>query len=222
MNDSTTVLSVDHVSHVYESRGRSIPVLRNVSLQVSASQFVAVGGESGSGKTTLLLACGAMQRPTAGTVKLNGHDLFALSAAQRTSYRANNIGYLFQTLELVPYLNLIDNVRMAHGVTRRSAISWLEKLGLGDRMTHKPELLSHGQRQRAALARALAHSPDLVIADEPTGNLDEKNSRLVFETLREFSVGGGAVLVATHESSIEAFADMVVSIEDLVQAGAER
>ena len=106
----------------------------------------------------------------------------------------------------------------AHEVSRESAISWLDKLGLVDRLTHKPESLSHGQRQRVALARALAHQPDLVIADEPTGNLDEKNSRLVFQTLREFAAEGGSVLVATHEANVDSFADQVVCIDDLMPA----
>ncbi len=223
MSNSTTVLEIDRLSHVYPTRGRAVQVLNQISFEVAASSILAVRGESGSGKTTLLMACGAMQRPTSGVVKLNGQDLFALTARQRARYRANHIGYLFQTLELVPYLNLVDNLRMARGVTRLCAISWLEKLGLGERTSHKPEMLSHGQRQRAALARALAHEPALLIADEPTGNLDEKNSQLVFETMRAYADGGGAVLVATHESRVEEVADQVLEIKDgvLVSKGRE-
>ena len=214
MNSSNAVLVVDQLSHVYQSQGGSVSVLNDISFEVGLSQMVAVRGESGSGKTTLLLACGAMQPPTSGVIELNGHNLYAMSSAQRTKFRAAHIGYLFQTLELVPYLNLIDNVRLADGVTRLDANKWLDRLGLADRILHKPESLSHGQRQRAALARALAHQPDLVIADEPTGNLDEKNSQLVFETLREFADAGGAVLVATHESKVESYADTVIAISN--------
>lgn len=212
MEDSQNVLSVSQLCHEYQASGQSLRVLNDISFDIPKSQMMAVRGDSGSGKTTLLLACGAMQKPTAGQVKLNGQDLFSLSPINRAKFRAIHIGYLFQNLELIPYLDLVDNVRMSHGVSRAVAISWLEKLGLGERLKHKPESLSHGQRQRAALARALAHQPDLVIADEPTGNLDETNSQLVFKTLREFADGGGAVLVATHEPNVESIADSVLNI----------
>ena len=209
MNDTPSVLSVDQLGHVYRSGSRVLTALENVSLGVSAKQIVAVQGESGSGKTTLLLACGGMQVPTSGSVFLNGQSLFDMSVMQRLAFRAQNIGYLFQTLELVPYLNLIDNVRMSHGVSKQTAEAILAKLGLADRVLHKPESLSHGQRQRAALARALAHQPKLVVADEPTGNLDARNSDLVMETLREFADQGGAVLIATHDPGVKSVADEV-------------
>jgi len=175
--------------------------------------MVAVQGESGSGKTTLLLACGAMQKPTSGKVLLNQRDVFDLTPAARSQFRASQIGYLFQTLQLVPYLNVLDNVRIVKGVTAGTAKQWLERLGLDDRLHHKPDALSHGQRQRVALARAIAHRPALVIADEPTGNLDGKNARLVFDSLREFADGGGAVLIAAHEPAIADFADRILHIK---------
>lgn len=212
MSDSKAVLSVDHLGHVYQSGRRSLVALDDISFEVLPSQMVAIQGDSGSGKTTMLLACGGMQPPTSGSVLLNGQDLYAIPTLQRSAYRAQHVGYLFQTLELIPYLNLTDNVRMANGVSRKTAESILERLGLADRWFHKPDSLSHGQRQRAALARALAHRPSLVVADEPTGNLDARNTTLVMETLRQFANDGGAVLVATHDQSVESFADQVLQI----------
>lgn len=221
MRESNAALSVEQLGHTYRSGKRSLVALEDISFEVLPSQMVAVQGESGSGKTTLLLACGGMQPPTDGRVSLDGQDLYALSASQRSVYRAQHIGYLFQTLELIPYLNLIDNVRMAHGVSRATAESMLERLGLADRMLHKPESLSHGQRQRAALVRALAHRPSLVVADEPTGNLDARNSTLVMETLREFANQGGAVLIATHDKSVKMFADRVLEISATTLVGVQ-
>ncbi len=209
----TNILQVENLKHCYTSRRRVVDVFDKLNLIVPPGKMVAVTGESGCGKTTLLLDCGAMQRPTSGKVQIVGDDILGMGPAARANFRAEKIGYVFQTLELVPYLNLIDNLRMVRGVSAREACVWLERLGLGERKYHKPESLSHGQRQRAALARAIAHQPRLVIADEPTGNLDNKNSALVFQTLREFADKGGGVLVATHDPTIESFADEIHKLE---------
>jgi putative ABC transport system ATP-binding protein len=208
-----TILQVENLGHRYASGGKSLEVLREVNLEIRATQLVAVQGESGCGKTTLLLACGAMQKPTAGRVKIDQQNVYELSTSARSQFRARKIGYLFQTLQLIPYLTLLNNIRIVQGVSSETAKQWLDRLGLADRMHHKPEALSHGQRQRAALARAIAHQPALVIADEPTGNLDEKHSQMVFETLREFANNGGAVLIATHDAQIPSYADQVHRIE---------
>ena len=175
--------------------------------------MVAIQGKSGSGKTTLLLACGAMQKPSDGTVKICGQNVFELTSSIRSQYRASQIGYLFQTLQLVPYLNVLDNVRIVKGVSTSEAKQLLAKLGVDDRLQHKPESISHGQRQRVALARAIAHRPALLIADEPTGNLDAENTQLVFETLREFADDGGAVLIASHDPTVQKFADRLLQLE---------
>ncbi len=207
------VLQVESLAHCYTANGKQLQVLRDVNFSIARSKMVAVQGESGSGKTTLLLACGAMQKPTSGKVLINQRDVFDLTPAVRSQFRASQIGYLFQTLQLVPYLNVLDNVRIVKGVTAGTAKQWLERLGLDDRLNHKPDALSHGQRQRVALARAIAHRPALVIADEPTGNLDGKNTRLVFDSLREFADDGGAVLIAAHEPAIADFADRILHIK---------
>ncbi len=207
------ILQVENLNHTYVVGSRELAVLHHANLELAASKVIAVQGESGSGKTTLLLACGAMQKPTSGRVKINQQDVFEMSAAGRNQYRANKIGYLFQTLQLVPYLNVLDNIRIVKGVSADTAMIWLKRLGLQDRLKHKPESLSHGQRQRVALARAIAHNPSLIIADEPTGNLDPKNAQLVFETLRHFADEGGAVLIASHDPTVESFANEMLYLE---------
>lgn len=205
------ILQITDLNHRYSPS--SDWVLRDICLHIDANEIVALFGESGSGKTTLLLAAGVMQRPNAGSVMINDRDVFQMSRAEQNRVRSSQIGYLFQTLQLVPYLNVLENVQAVQGVSREDARQWLARLGLSERLSHKPNALSQGERQRVALARAMVHRPALLIADEPTGNLDQRNSNLVLTALRDFANSGGAVLVATHDSMIESFADRVVELD---------
>ena len=209
---SEQVLVATDLGHCYRSRLGDVKLFEGLEFAILKSQIVAVRGESGSGKTTLLLACGGMRAPTRGKICIDEQNLFELSSASRVAFRARKLGYVFQTLELVPYLNVIENVKLAYGVDTKQARHWLERLGLSQRMGHKPEALSHGERQRVALARALAHDPVLVICDEPTGNLDDTNSQIVYDSLKQFADAGGAVLVASHDAGIESLADQVLRL----------
>ena len=222
MDNSPPLLVVNDLGHTFSNRGHEIRVFEKCSFEIAPTEFVAVQGASGSGKTTLLLACGGMLAPSFGEIYFQGKNWFSLPSSRRTRMRASSIGYLFQTLELVPYLDLTSNVKIATGVSNSVANQWLDRLGLGDRCQSYPRELSHGQRQRVALARAIAHQPALVIADEPTGNLDNLNSDMVFSVLREYTQDGGAVLIATHETTPTTFADLVIDIEnfDLMKAKA--
>ena len=214
MKKSNVVLTVDKLCHTYRTATRKVEVFSDVGFEVCLNSMMVVTGESGSGKSTLLLACGAMQEPSSGNVTLEGIDMFSLSTRERSKVRSQRIGFMFQTLELVPYLSVLQNVMLAPGASAASAKKVLEEVGLDDRLHHKPESLSHGQRQRAALARAIVHRPALLIADEPTGNLDEKNTLMVFKTLRSFADQGGAVLVATHEANIQEYVDDAISLDN--------
>ena len=218
MNKSNVVLTVDKLCHTYRTATRKVEVFRDLGFEVCSNSMMVVTGASGSGKSTLLLACGAMQEPSSGNVTLEGIDMFSLSTRERSKVRSQRIGFMFQTLELVPYLNVLQNVMLSPGANAASAKKVLEEVGLDDRLHHKPEALSHGQRQRAALARAIVHRPALLIADEPTGNLDEKNTSMVFETLRKFADQGGAVLVATHEANIQEYVDGAISLDKNVDS----
>ena len=183
----------------YRVGGQPVLALGLSNLQVEAEELLVIRGSSGAGKTTLLTILGGMLTPTCGSLQIAGQDLLSLSATQRASFRASHIGFVFQSMHLLPYLNLLENVKLGGGA-HKQALHLLEQLGLSHRLTHRPAQLSVGERQRGALARALVHEPKLVLADEPTGNLDPENATQVLQTLDHFRRQGGAVVMATHSA----------------------
>jgi len=211
------MLELRDVSKLYRRGDGTVTALRDVSLKLGAGDFLAVQGHSGSGKTTLLLAAGALLAPDAGTVLLAGQDPYALSPDTRAAVRATTIGFVFQQFHLVPYLSVRENVLApslaveADGAPGR-ADELIERFGLTDRIDHLPAELSTGERQRVALARALLNRPKLLLADEPTGNLDDVSARTVLGALAEFADAGGAVLLVTHHHDAAAAAQRVVRL----------
>lgn len=201
----TEVLRVEQVAKSYRRRGReTVDVLRGVNLRLREGEIRFVYGPSGSGKSTLLLCSGGLLRPDAGKVAISGEDLYALDTEERAAVRARQVGFVFQQFHLVPFLNVLDNVLAPalagfDGDPRPRAEALIERYGLAHRRDHPPSELSIGERQRTALARAMLHNPRLLLADEPTGNLDAENGRLVMDSLAEFAASGGSVLVVTHE-----------------------
>jgi putative ABC transport system ATP-binding protein len=186
----------EQVSLTYGASNAPVKALDRVDLALAAGQFVVIRGPSGCGKTTLLLAAGGMLRPSQGRVALGGQDLYRLTGGERARVRARDIGFVFQMFHLAPYLDVLENVMLSAGAgdRRRRAVrarELLDELGLSSRLRHKPAQLSTGERQRTALARALLNEPKVVLADEPTGNLDPENSTVVFEHLRIFHRTGG-------------------------------
>lgn len=210
------MIRLDGVSKHYGSGDDQVRALDGVSIEVGAGEFVAVRGASGSGKSTLLLAIGGMIRPSAGVVELEGRDLYAISGRQRARIRSERIGFVFQMFHLVPYLTALENVLIntlaGAAVTRADAVAALENLEMGDRLTHRPSELSAGERQRVALARALIKRPDILLADEPTGNLDPENSRQVMSHFAEFHAAGGTVIIVTHEPIVEEYAQRTLRL----------
>ena len=211
------MLELRHVSKVYHRPEGAVGALQDVCLTVAAGDFLAVQGHSGSGKTTLLLAAGALLAPDDGNVLLAGEDPYALSPDRRASLRAREIGFVFQQFHLVPYLSVRENVLApslavsGNGSSER-ADELIERFGLTDRVAHVPGELSTGERQRVALARALLNRPKLLLADEPTGNLDEVNAKVVLEAMAEFAAAGGAVLLVTHDDKAAAAAQRTVRL----------
>jgi putative ABC transport system ATP-binding protein len=200
------MLLLENVSKHYARRGRTVEALRPTTLHVAAGEFVAVIGPSGSGKTTLLSILGGMLAPTSGEVWLEGKSVYKLPLRERTRLRRERIGFVFQTFNLVPYLTALENVQVplflagiAPCEQQRRAKALLERLGLADRLTHRPAELSVGQQQRVALARTLANDPALILADEPTGNLDPGTRSQVLELLAEFYREGRTVVMVTHD-----------------------
>jgi ABC-type lipoprotein export system ATPase subunit len=210
------MLHCEQVSKVYRPAKGGVRSLDGVELEVRRGEFVCVRGPSGCGKTTLLLTLGAMLRPTSGQVRVAGQELYALSPRQRARFRAANLGFVFQMFHLVPYLSALDNVLLAarrkRGALQDQAKGLLAQLGLAARQHHRPADLSAGERQRTALARALLNHPPVILADEPTGNLDPESAGEVFKHLKTFQQSGGTVLVVTHGATAEQFADRVVEM----------
>jgi putative ABC transport system ATP-binding protein len=214
----TVMLDIRQVRKTYRRGGDVVTALENVTLSVRAGELVAVRGASGSGKTTLLLSAGGLLRPDAGAVVVAGQDLYALSDEARARFRASTIGFVFQQFHLVPFLKVIDNVlspALAQPLpdARARAEDLLQRFGLWSRRLHVPAELSTGERQRTALARALLSRPRLLLADEPTGNLDDENGRIVLEHLSDCARRGAAVLLVTHDANAAERADRTIHLE---------
>lgn len=218
------ILQVEHLRKTYLLGKTIIPVLRDVSLAVRAGEIIAVIGASGSGKSTLLHILGALEVPSGGIVQFEGQNLYELSGEKRTVLRARRIGFVFQFYHLLPELDLLENV-MLPALTGRSgqpastaitrARSLLQAVGLAERARHLPMELSGGEQQRGALARALMNQPDLVLADEPTGNLDSLTGQQVLEFLFALTRGQGRTLIlATHNSAVSRLCDRVLELKD--------
>jgi putative ABC transport system ATP-binding protein len=212
------MIRLENVSKVYRGKMGEVRALDDVSLSVERGEFVVVRGASGSGKSTLLLTIGGLIRPTRGSVLVNGRELYGLSWGEQARLRAEKIGFVFQMFHLLAYLNVLDNVLVpamtGMGQDKRDrARDLLEKLQMSERAQHKPSQLSTGERQRVAIARALLNEPELILADEPTGNLDPDNAARVLGYLSDFHKDGGTVLLVTHERAAEEYAQRVVLLD---------
>ncbi len=208
------MIHLDKVSKIFGSPPKQVEALKNIDLHVNKGEFIIIRGPSGSGKTTLLLCIGGMLQPSSGVVNVENKDIYLLNEFERTKFRASNIGFVFQMFYLIPYLNVVENIMLAAGLgsngpRQRKASELADQLGLSDRILHKPSELSAGERQRVALARALIHQPKMILADEPTGNLDPDNSREVIRILKEYHQTGGTVIFVTHGKDADQFADRI-------------
>lgn len=199
-----------------------LQVLKGIDLTVERGEIISIVGPSGAGKTTLLQIMGSLDRPDSGTVSYDGTDIFSMSEKQKARFRNANIGFVFQFHQLLPEFTIAENVAMPAligGMSRSKALArakeLLDYLGLGDRISHKPSQLSGGERQRGAVARALVNSPDVVLADEPSGSLDSVNRqelhRLFFDLRRDM---GQTFVIVTHDESLAAMADRTVAMHD--------
>ncbi|MEI7905173.1 MAG: ABC transporter ATP-binding protein [Candidatus Firestonebacteria bacterium] len=201
------ILEIKNITKTYEKGAEKILALDRFSLKMKPKDFVVVQGESGCGKTTLLLICGGLLCPDSGSVKLGGEEIYSLPAEKRAALRAAKVGFVFQQFNLIPYLTVQENIisaslSSAHKPGKERAAELIKYLGLLKRAGHYPSELSTGERQRTALARAVFNKPELIFADEPTGNLDEKNAEKTVAFLKEFAGLGGAVIFVTHSRRI--------------------
>ena len=219
---SNVVLQADAVEKSYFLGGKELAVLQGVSLELQAGEFVALQGASGSGKSTLLQLLGGLDRPTAGAIRFGGEPLRVQTPAQSADFRGSHVGFVFQAYHLLPDLDALENVQLPAQVLRRPqaeseqrARELLDIVGLSDRMDHRPSELSGGEQQRVAIARALMNKPEIVLADEPTGNLDTGTESEIIDLLKRMHAERQlTLLVATHDETVARAAQRVVHLND--------
>ncbi|MDX9754232.1 MAG: ABC transporter ATP-binding protein [bacterium] len=208
------MIRVEQLCKTYLTKQGPLYALQDINLTIGLGEFVVVRGPSGCGKSTLLLILGGMLRPSAGEIWMRDRSLYSLSRAERARFRATEVGFVFQMFHLVPYLTILENVKLPlhPGTTTEpgKAQQLLMDLGLGDRLTHRPAELSAGEKQRVALARAMINQPSLILADEPTGNLDPQHAADVLAHLRAYQRQGGTVVMVTHGVQADAMADRII------------
>jgi putative ABC transport system ATP-binding protein len=215
------IINIENLEKTYELGSIQIKALRGVSLQMEDNEFVAIMGPSGSGKSTMMNLIGCLDTPTSGTYLLRDQDVSKMDSDQLAEIRNQEIGFVFQTFNLLPRANILHNVELPliySGIStserKKLAEEAIEKVGLADRIKHKPNELSGGQRQRVAIARALVNKPSIILADEPTGNLDSKTGEEIMKILDQLHDAGNTIILVTHEDNIAEYAHRVVSLKD--------
>ena len=215
------IIKTNALSKIYKMGDEIVTALKSVDLAISKNDYVALMGPSGSGKSTLMNLIGCLDSPTAGDYYLNGVNVSQMSDTELAEVRNKEIGFVFQTFNLLPRMSALENVAMPLVYAGKSkaereskAQKVLEQVGLGDRMFHKPNELSGGQRQRVAIARALVNDPAIILADEPTGNLDSKTSLEIMRILKDIHTAGNTIILVTHEPDIAEHAHRIIRMRD--------
>ena len=216
------IISLDNITKTYIQNKHSTTVLKSITLDVYKGEFLAITGPSGSGKSTLMHLIGGLDKPTSGKLSVDGSDLSQLSDPQLSEFRNRTIGFVFQSFYLQPFLTLKDNIEVPAMFARASRLNrdryadlFIKLIGLDDRSNYYPKQLSGGQLQRVAIARALLNRPKIILADEPTGNLDSKNSRTIIELFKRIQRHlGTTIILVTHDHKISASADRIITLND--------
>lgn len=215
------MLHINNLFKTFKSGDSEIHAVDNVSFIVPSGQFVSIAGRSGSGKSTLLYQLGLLDKPTAGTITIDGIDTSTLSEKERTTMRLETLGYIFQDYAILPTLTAIENVMVpllmqgiSSGEAKKKAAKALARVGLADRLDYLPGQLSGGQQQRVSIARAIGHDPKIVFADEPTANLDSETSRAVLDAFLDLNREGQTILMVTHEPDYAALTDRIITLAD--------
>jgi putative ABC transport system ATP-binding protein len=221
LNSTEAILQLRDITRDFKLGAQTVHVLKGIDLDIAKNQYVALMGPSGSGKSTLMNLLGCLDTPTAGSYKLNGTDVSSLNDNELAEIRNQEIGFVFQTFNLLPRSTALENVALPlvyAGMNKEDrlarAAEVLEQVGLADRMDHRPNQLSGGQRQRVAVARALVNKPALILADEPTGNLDSKTSVEIMKLFDDIQAAGNTVVLVTHEEDIAQHAKRIIRLVD--------
>lgn len=225
MAKANTIIHASQLKRSFHEAGRELHVLRGVDLSIKRGEWLSILGRSGSGKSTLLHLLGGLDRPTSGSVIFDGTDVFQLSGGSLDRYRNQHAGFVFQFYHLMPELTALENVLIGsmlgssiwgwpgkRGAARKTAIEMLERVGLGDRLTHRPSKLSGGERQRVAIARALVNQPSVLLADEPTGNLDADTAGSIMDLFQQLHRSGQTIVMVTHDQTVAAAGDRMVTL----------
>lgn len=215
------LIEISNVTKHYTSGGEKVEALRGVDISIEAGEFITIMGQSGSGKSTLLSVLGGMNHPTAGDVEMAGTAIYRLPGEQLADFRAQNLGFVFQSFHLIQYLTALENVMLPLAIVktgtqtkRAAAREALEKVGLGAKVDRLPNQLSGGEQERVAIARAIVNSPRILLADEPTGNLDTKTSEEIMALFRRLNDAGQTVVMVTHNPENGAYSDRTIHLRD--------
>lgn len=213
------MLEVQNLEKTYKGPEGLLKAIEDISFSAKTGEFLAIQGASGSGKTTILLCVGGLQAPDKGSVVIGGKNPYRMTPNGRAQFRASNMGFVFQQFYLIPYLNVMDNVLAPSGAlpnpeAKERAQELIDLFNLNDRIGHKPSELSTGEQQRTAMARALLNNPKLLLADEPTGNLDKENAEIVLNYLKEFAQSGGVALMVTHSDEAASYANRIIRLRN--------
>ncbi len=215
------LIEISQVVKQYTSGDETVEALRGVDITIESGEFITIMGQSGSGKSTLLSVLGGMNHPTSGEVEMAGVKLYQLPCEKLADFRAQNLGFVFQSFHLIPYLTALENVmlplaivKMSTVAKRTAACQSLERVGLGNKLDRLPNQLSGGEQERVAIARAIVNNPRIVLADEPTGNLDSKTSEEVMALFRELNNAGQTIVMVTHNPDNGKYSDRTITLKD--------
>ena len=215
------LIKTEHMYKIYYSESGDVHALHDINLNIFKGEFVSIVGHSGSGKSTFMNMIGCLDSPTSGSYHLNGTNVSQLSQNNLSTIRNKEIGFIFQSFNLIPTLTALENVQLPlfyHGfkkeIRQKLALNALEKVGLSDRIKHKPTQMSGGQQQRVAIARAIASNPPIILADEPTGNLDSKTGSQLINIMKELNNDGHTIILITHDNTLAALSKRTVRIHD--------
>ncbi len=221
MRQVSHLIEIEGLKKTYQSGDTKVDAIRQMDFFIDDEEFITIMGQSGSGKSTLLSIMGALNHPTQGKVFVDSLDLYSLSAEQRADFRSEYIGFIFQSFQLIPYLTVLENVKLPMAVTgqkkkvkNQMALEVIERVGLEAKAHRLPDQLSGGEQERVAIARALVNKPPIILADEPTGNLDSKTANEIMLLLQSLNKEGHTIIVVTHNTDMASYATRTVQVQD--------